>query len=1515
MKTRPRFAALAVLFVLLIGLAVHSRVFHAPRAAGEASAALPGASISDAGVEKTDSSPGQVFSPTAAVLDSTAAAASGAAQTAASGAAPAAGQVPALIKVPAAAQEFDPRFVQPATRMGLFGKRDAATLRQIREDAERVAAEKAAAVRRANAEGWPVRGEKPGGGEFELMAFYPNGQPLYYETDNHEARLSHNVEPLTQFGGSLPAINLSGYGWSVGMWEGGPPRLSHVEFNDFPGRVTYMETGATDLDLFASVSGHGTHVLGTILGNGNADPGARGMAWRANGRTYGWNDDNNEMRNDGATAPDQPARLYVSSHSYGPTAGWTTYGATHARAGAWYWIGTSGEFESRIFGNYSDVAQSRDVTCRMTPWLQPFFSMGNERGQTPGAGSTIYFNVPNGSGGFTEVQRTWPDAQAPGGDGASDGSYDTMRGNGNAKNVIAVGNCTDAVIFPGLRLPALATMVASSSFGPADDGRIKPDLTANGDGVLSAIDTSNTATTRFTGTSMATPGASGTGILLHEHYRDKTGQYLRASSLKALMIHTATDILNAGPDYASGWGLIDAVAAVNHINLHATEPGGSHVVEGVLSASQPEFSVSFTATGSVKATLVWTDPEGAIQTGLDNRTKVLVNDLDLSIRAPDGTPWLAPQLNPLTPTALATYNANNTDNVEVVGAMPAQPIPVVAGVYVLTVRYKGSLTEPGNPDLLNARQVFSLMFQGNVAATTGTIAEGVDKTERGFFKHDGSNTTFGYETAAGATGGDRAMNLDIGDNQKAGFETIVTGPVTMTFTWGVDSEATYDFLRFYSDAVQIAEISGSIPGAPISYNVPAGSHRLRWSYEKDGSVSTGADKGWIDNLEFNSLPEAVDNLAYTFTHPAGSSAFWSTLATTASSVPTGDMAQSGVVAALQRSDMETIIPGPAVVRFRMVQTSGSLGQLRAQWGPGLTSSVLHDAGNVFKTYSIEIASGPQTVRWSWYKPVAESSLGYVDELVVIPLPASLRDAADLPASAANLVVENYTAQPWLAAAADAAPSGRDRERGTHSIHTLYTPGANNDTAIRYPIISNYGGTVSFWWQASGTAAGNLALQMRTSTTGAFVQAGPSVGPRKINAIPGGTGWQQVHLEIPSGYVELRFFYDATTASGQAWLDQIRFQEGLMHPARGLDRWGSRWETFGHAPWAAVHDTTNAGVDSTSHGDIGDNQSTSLTTTVTGPKHLTFHWKVDSEGTYDFLHFHMDGEDAVPPLSGQGGGWKEVTHDIPAGTHVLRWFYEKDVSVSTGADRGWIDQVAILRSDVGIGPFTVLSVGGATVMSVRKDPTAGFFLQQSTDLVNWANVGGMIPPRFQNVSLITDAATGQRQFFRLLYKPEMVQTIENAGFELPAVGPNSLANNAPGWGPDNDAANATSFENITGFAAEGTQHLSIATGAFSEMKNAFLGYRGVHSVSVAVGNRSGFTAPGNLSSIVLTSGPELARTALGAAGIPASTWARPMPVTYDSFETNLDDAYSYKVRLESTGNRSFFDAVRVVSEPQ
>jgi len=1525
MKSRSRFAGPALLVLLLGGAGAYSLVTRLSR--GPAlQLSQPAAATAPESAAANDAAPGEPAFPlpdnsdAATPADATVPASAGAMTpaTSAGGTASAGtGTAPALGKGPAAAKEFDPRFVQPATRLKLFGEEGAERERLFRESEAASLAEKAAAIAWARARGWPISDTTRDGVKFELMRMGANGLPVYYQTNNEEARVSHNVEPLTQFGGPPGGvtINLSGSGWKAGMWEEGSPRLSHQEFNDFPGRVVYADTG---VDANRPADSHATHVMGTILGNGVVDGNARGMAWRASALCFGWNNDNGELTSNGAGAPDQPSRVYVSNHSYGYILGWSRYGSTHARAGGWYWQGTNGQAEAEGFGNYDSGCRSIDTACRRTPYLLPFFAAGNDRGQEPSLLSTVYFMRPDGNGGWEETSGTWPFVSgAPGADGSAENGYDTLSSKGQAKNAMCVGNMQDAVS-GGARSPGGVAMVSSSGYGPTDDGRIKPDVVANGHNVLSAEFNSDTATASKTGTSMASPGACGTGLLLHEHYRDKTGQYLRGSSLKALMIHTATDVQDAGPDYKSGWGLIDAVAAVNHIDLHAAEPGGSHVVEGVLSAEQPEFRISFTASGPVKATLCWTDPEGTAQSGLDDRTKVLVNDLDLYIYPPGGgLPYLAPELNPANPAAAAVYDGNDTDNVEVVGGFPLQLIPPFPGVYELAVTFKGSITEPGVTDPAKRKQVFSLMLHGNAAASTGTVAEGADKPERSFVRNRDSTAGFGYETAAGATGGDRAMNLDIGDNEKAGSETNVIGPVTVTFNWGVDSEATYDFLRFYSNNVKIAEISGSVAGAPITYNVPVGLHTLRWSYEKDVSISTGADKGWFDNLEFNSLPEAVDNPALTFTHPAGSTAFWTLENTTGNpGTPTNDVAKAGDITAGQRSDMETIIQGPALVRFRMVHNAAAgVGEMRAHWGPG-SNSLLHTAGNVWRTYSIELAAGPQTVRWSWTKTANGSGAGRVDELTVTPLPASLREAADLPGSASNLVVEDFANAPWIADASDAAPSGRLGERGPHSIHTIYTPGANNDTAIRYPITSNLGGTVSFWWQASGATAGTMSLQLRTSSTGAFVLAGPDVGPRKINAIPGGTGWQQVHLEIPAGYVELRFFYDATSTAGQGWLDQIEFQEGLMHPARGLDRWGSRWETFGDAPWAGVHDTTNNGVDSTSHGDIGDNQSTSLTTVVTGPKFLRFHWKVDSEANYDFLRFHLDGEEAVPALSGQGGGWKEVTLNIAAGTHVLRWSYNKDVSVSTGQDRGWVDQIAILRPDFGVGALTFFANGAGAIVPAYKDATSGFFLETSTDLVTWvqAGSGGMLPPRFTDVNVIVNSP-GNRRFFRLQYFPEMVHTIENAGFELPAAAPNTLSANGPGWGPDNDGANVSSFEHIPGFAAEGTQHLSLAAGAFSEMKGSFRGYRGVHSVSVAVGHRSGFTQPGNLSSIVLTSGPELARTALGAAGFPAGTWQRPMPVSYDSFVTDLDDFLDYKVRLEGTVSRSHFDAVRVVSEPQ
>ncbi|PIE88374.1 MAG: hypothetical protein CSA04_02235 [Bacteroidetes bacterium] len=69
----------------------------------------------------------------------------------------------------------------------------------------------------------------------------------------------------------------------------------------------------------------------------------------------------------------------------------------------------------------------------------------------------------------------------------------------------------------------------------------------------------------------------------------------------------------------------------------------------------------------------------------------------------------------------------------------------------------------------------------------------------------------------------------------------------------VSSEETYDLLKFYIDDVEIENWSGEEDWALVSYPILIGEHTLRWSYEKDFSVSNGLDCAWIDNITFPAM--------------------------------------------------------------------------------------------------------------------------------------------------------------------------------------------------------------------------------------------------------------------------------------------------------------------------------------------------------------------------------------------------------------------------------------------------------------------------------------------------------------------------------------------------------------------------------------------------------------------------------------------------------------------------------------
>ncbi|HLS29011.1 MAG TPA: zinc-dependent metalloprotease family protein, partial [Opitutales bacterium] len=115
-----------------------------------------------------------------------------------------------------------------------------------------------------------------------------------------------------------------------------------------------------------------------------------------------------------------------------------------------------------------------------------------------------------------------------------------------------------------------------------------------------------------------------------------------------------------------------------------------------------------------------------------------------------------------------------------------------------------------------------------------------------------------------------------------------------------------------------------------------------------------------------------------------------------------------------------------------------------------------------------------------------------------------------------------------------------------------------------------------------------------------------------------------------------------------------------------------WKTGGAVSWSV----NGAGVGSQGYaaqsGSISDNQESWLETTVEGPGNLSFWLRVSSEEAYDFLHFCLNDEE-LGRFSGEVG-WQRKTFSIPIGSHTIRWSYQKDRSVSHGADAAWIDEV-------------------------------------------------------------------------------------------------------------------------------------------------------------------------------------------------------------------------------------------------
>jgi len=538
------------------------------------------------------------------------------------------------------------------------------------------------AVLAAKEKGWPVQYASQNQNNAKLISVDEKGWPKYYIgfADPVQA-ITINANKV--WPGAASNLNLSGSDDNMtnklGVWDEGSPLLTHKEFNS---RITQKDNAK-------DVVTHSTHVAGIVMSKG-LNPLAKGMVYNVKGiLDYDWNSDLSEMSAAAANG------LLISNHSYGTVTGWN-YNGDSSR---WEFNGRFNEKEDYRFGLYDYDAQVQDSIAYNAPNYLIVFAAGNNRTSVgPAVGQTYWRRNETGR---------MINAGARPADISSNDAFGSISTDKNAKNVLTVG----AVYGIPSEYNKKEDVIVSnfSSWGPTDDGRIKPDITAQGVFVYAPVATNDSSYGYLSGTSMAAPGAAGSLLLLQElsHRFTINGapRILKSATVKGLAIHTANEAgLYPGPDYKYGWGLLNIAEAAQVLNTALTNnnnAGSPHFVyENTLLNGETK-SYSFTASGTrpVKATIVWTDIKGTSGDVLNDGTPELVNDLDLVITQGNKT-FYTWNLTPSSPDNQAFKGVNSIDNVEKVEVDTS----LVGTVYTVTVKHKGTLER--------GQQNYALMISG-----------------------------------------------------------------------------------------------------------------------------------------------------------------------------------------------------------------------------------------------------------------------------------------------------------------------------------------------------------------------------------------------------------------------------------------------------------------------------------------------------------------------------------------------------------------------------------------------------------------------------------------------------------------------------------------------------------------------------------------------------------------------------------------------------------------------------------
>lgn len=542
----------------------------------------------------------------------------------------------------------------------------------------------------------------------------------------------------------------------------------------------------------------------------------------------------------------------------------------------------------------------------------------------------------------------------------------------------------------------------------------------------------------------------------------------------------------------------------------------------------------------------------------------------------------------------------------------------------------------------------------NVAWTpiSPTLNEALDESVFAWTT-SGDNGWYG-RTDISAFGGDSARSDVISDGGSAWLKTQATGPGTLNFNWKTLSEANADYLSFILDGSTIEKTSGGTAWLPQSRFIRGdGTHNLAWRYQKNASGSSYADIAMLDRVEFiptGELQEALDNTILDFT--TGPNYQWRYQ--NYYSTYGGDAAQSSYVTHGGSTSFQATTDGPGSILFHWKVSSEAMHDYLEFRVNDVLQTRISGEQDWIQSGPINVYS-PSTLRWTYVKDAsgtAGSDTAWVDR-VIFTTAFSLGDALDNH----YLPLKNHGDVPWIPQSAVSTFGGSALQAGP-----MPTPPYTVRSSLLQSTLTGPG-TLKFYWKIS-----SAYLPFRLLIDG-----------QEAGKIGGKTEWAQYSVALTPGTHSIVWEYrgDGDTFEGaedKAWLDKVEFLRTISL-GEAIDNKSLALTTYSQAGgWFGAEDATAYCGAAAQSSPIQHSQSSFLETTVTGPRNLSFDWKVQSELNKDFLEFYID--DAFKDKISGSTGWATKTYILNAGEHKLSWQYYKDASGSIGADCGWIDKVKL-----------------------------------------------------------------------------------------------------------------------------------------------------------------------------------------------------------------------------------------------